>query len=274
MSKLAPTVVSTGATATEVVPKKSLFNTKKKPKNVNTNKAILPPPPPPPPQAVAPPPQEEIIGWERELEALQEYLNEQYNNDEHEDHHTHSFEIVQIAADGSCLFNAFKEQLAVTGSLGKEGRKDLRKQCLDYMVDNSNDFKPYIDDTEDNDATSFETYVKKMRRHDAWGGHLEIQALSKLLEVNVLIFQQQASVNKIEIANFPRDIAPTILLSYHMAGDQHYNAIIDRATRKPKLYTIEELEHIAKNKNEQMAKKTETEANSARNASNSNNILS
>lgn len=92
-----------------------------------------------------------------------------------------TLEIVDMNADGNCLFRALSDQL--NGDHG--GNHDqIRADICDYMEENKNDFSVFLvledDGDEGEDATDFESYVKTMRDDGVWGGHLELVAASRI----------------------------------------------------------------------------------------------
>ena len=58
------------------------------------------------------------------------------------------------------------------------------------------DFAPFVEDD-----LSFERYCSNMREDAAWGGHLELQALSLMLRRNICIHQASeiASIRRVRL---------------------------------------------------------------------------
>jgi hypothetical protein len=82
------------------------------------------------------------------------------------------------------------------------------------MRENKADFAPFVEDNED-----FDHYVKRLGQSGTWGGHLELQALSQMLQVNIKIHILGSPVW--EILNWPGN--RWIHLSYH--EESHYNSV-------------------------------------------------
>jgi HEAT repeat protein len=68
----------------------------------------------------------------------------------------------------------------------------FRQKIVKYMREHAGDVRGYIN----TDITSFETQMKEMEdpTRRAWGGQPEIVAISRLLEVNVQIYKNQAGI--------------------------------------------------------------------------------
>jgi OTU domain-containing protein 3 len=59
-----------------------------------------------------------------------------------------------------------------------------------------------------------------MRKNATWGGNIEIQAMSRMLGVNIVI--HQADAPRWEVVNWPKDHG-SIHLSYH--NGEHYGSV-------------------------------------------------
>eukprot|EP01130_Rhizamoeba_saxonica_P006347 TRINITY_DN252_c0_g1_i1.p1 TRINITY_DN252_c0_g1~~TRINITY_DN252_c0_g1_i1.p1 ORF type:complete len:176 (-),score=33.84 TRINITY_DN252_c0_g1_i1:25-552(-) len=128
--------------------------------------------------------------------------------------------INKIRSDGDCLFNAVLDQLQHIGRNDLNDQHELRVLTSDYMMQHPNDFAPFLYD-EHNDL---EEYCNKMRDTHCWGGNLELQALSKVLQVNITIYAQD-NVVEFEEENYQN----TIHLSFHKHQyvlGEHYNSVL------------------------------------------------
>lgn len=127
--------------------------------------------------------------------------------------------IRDIDGDGNCLFRSFSDQLD-----GCEIRHfDYRLQAVEYMRAHEAQFKPYVDE----DETTWEDYLKNMSKDGEWGDHMELQALSQALHINIIIHMKGAA--PFCLFNFPRRTR-TIHLSYHMGElfGEHYSSVRKR----------------------------------------------
>ena len=129
------------------------------------------------------------------------------------------FEVVNMAADGNCLFRSFA--FHVYGS--QEEHAKVRAKCYDYLESERERFCNFI-------GEDFKSYVAKMRRINEWGGHVEIVVMRELFGVNVEIYHRGASTLEPKpIGDVCKDI-PMIRLSFH--GKNHYNSVVDPKNRK------------------------------------------
>eukprot|EP00775_Hariotina_reticulata_P002160 gene2160-2478_t len=119
--------------------------------------------------------------------------------------------VKNITADGNCFFRALSDQLQGDES----GYSSLRGRVVALMKEREEDFAPFVEDDQ-----SFEAYIARMKKEGVWAGHMELQAASLLLSVNIAVYQ--AGQPRWAITNFPPG-SPQLHLSYH--DGQHYNSI-------------------------------------------------
>ena len=92
--------------------------------------------------------------------------------------------IVDMAADGNCLFRALSDQLY--RDYGK-CHDEIRSDICDYIEEFKEDFTVFLvldDDSceEGDDGKDFESYIETMRLVGVWGGHLELVAGARLYQ--------------------------------------------------------------------------------------------
>ena len=91
--------------------------------------------------------------------------------------------IVDMNADGNCLFRALSDQLY--GDYGNR-HDEVRSEVCNFMEDNEDEFKLFLvfeDDTEEEeDAKDFDHYIEVMRSDGEWGGNLELVAAARLYQ--------------------------------------------------------------------------------------------
>jgi hypothetical protein len=90
--------------------------------------------------------------------------------------------IVDMNADGNCLFRAVSDQLFWDYG---NNHDQVRADVCDFMADNEDDFAVFLvldddDADEEEDATDFESYVENMRQDGEWGGNLELVAAARI----------------------------------------------------------------------------------------------
>ena len=140
----------------------------------------------------------------------------------------YGLDITNVESDGNCLFRAVSDQLS-----GNEGLAyKLRQDCVDYLEKNIDFFKPFVD----KDEQEFEGYCRNMRKDGIWAGNLELQALSKLLKVNIRVHQLKEDGPSFDIfCNFgeKEDVKDWLQLSYHC--QEHFASVrpIGRAFDQP-----------------------------------------
>eukprot|EP00794_Sanderia_malayensis_P019247 gene19247-21175_t len=142
----------------------------------------------------------------------------------------HGLRIKEIPPDGNCLYNAIADQLA--NSESQLDWKTLRSMTASQMRDRKDEFLPFMvhaSTGEPYTSDEFYEYCEDLEGTNAWGGHLEIQALSKALKVTVEIFQANSPVLKIG-EDFSDD-SNTIRISYHRHAyglGEHYNSVVQK----------------------------------------------
>jgi OTU domain-containing protein 6 len=166
--------------------------------------------------------------------------------------------VKDIPPDGHCLYRSLEDQLnnlpdnGATSVLTSAGCEDalsflaLRQIAAEYMRENADHFKHFIGDgdlTESNgggsdDAdTAFELYCNEVENTAAWGGHVEIEALSRALKTHIQVFS--AGMTAVDVGQeFKEQGGPTLQLCYlrHAYGlGEHYNSV----KHKPKKVTFE-----------------------------------
>jgi OTU domain-containing protein 6 len=175
-----------------------------------------------------------------------------------------NLDIVEVPADGHCLFRAIAEQLnneLITPSrqyvekycYAEEEQTDeeyehifmdykiLREKCADALVLHEDTLAPFCE-YED----SFQNYVARIRSSaDAWGGHVELRALSQALNRPIIVYSASApplimngissSTTGEEEASLSTPSASAIKeplrVSYHRhyyALGEHYNCVVVR----------------------------------------------
>ena len=92
------------------------------------------------------------------------------------------YTIVEMQADGNCLFRALSDQL-----FHDYGNKhaDIRSAVCSFIDKHEDEFSVFLvldENEEDEDAKDFETYVSNMRQDGEWGGNLELVAAARLFQ--------------------------------------------------------------------------------------------
>ncbi|KAA3672261.1 OTU domain-containing protein 5, partial [Paragonimus westermani] len=120
------------------------------------------------------------------------------------------WKIVIVQADGACLFRTHQ-------IFGDEEKHDVvRKQVVDYMLQNREHFSPYV-------TEEFDHYIDRKRSATCYGNHIEIQAIAELYNRPVEIYHDSVEPINVFHAEYSKEFP--IRLSYH--GRVHYNSVVD-----------------------------------------------
>ncbi|KAK3603829.1 hypothetical protein CHS0354_042835 [Potamilus streckersoni] len=133
-------------------------------------------------------------------------------------------QIKEIASDGNCLYNAIVHQLSLKGI--EASNEGLRQQIREYMQSHEVDFMPFLT-KENGDCYSHEDFVQyceSLATTTAWGGQVEIQALSKVLKMSIEVVQAEGPL--IRIGEECEGNPLIIIYHRHMYGlGEHYNSV-------------------------------------------------
>ncbi|KAF2073312.1 hypothetical protein CYY_005365 [Polysphondylium violaceum] len=148
--------------------------------------------------------------------------------------------IKHINPDGDCLYSAIGNQLFILNIIdeakSKQYQKELRKKASDYIMENKDEFLPYIiseeeySDSPDPIADYCQDQVLTIGK---WGGHLELKALSHSLKLPITIhnaYSQDIIIGE-EFMNESK--SNSMHLSYHRHAftlGEHYNSVIPLIT--------------------------------------------
>ncbi|XP_074616114.1 deubiquitinase OTUD6B-like isoform X2 [Acropora palmata] len=134
--------------------------------------------------------------------------------------------IKEINPDGHCLYNAIADQLSRQKQ--QMEMKTLRRLAAEFMQSHEEDFLPFLTDAKTGDSFTLDQYAQyceEIMSTAAWGGHLEIQALSQALKIPIDVYQANTPMIR---TGEEYDCQP-ILLSYHHHAyslGEHYNSVI------------------------------------------------
>nr|XP_014353373.1 PREDICTED: OTU domain-containing protein 6B-like [Latimeria chalumnae] len=134
-------------------------------------------------------------------------------------------QIKQIPTDGHCMYRAIEDQLKEQGSLLTLA--ELRKQTAEYMRNHMDDFLPFLTDPDTGDLYTpdgFEKYCDDIVNTAAWGGQLELRALSHVLKIPIEVVQADAP--SIIIGEEYERKPITLVYMRHAYGlGEHYNSV-------------------------------------------------
>ncbi|MBN3279578.1 OTU6B Deubiquitinase, partial [Polyodon spathula] len=102
-------------------------------------------------------------------------------------------QIKQIPSDGHCMYRAIEDQL--TDRDCALSLSELRAQASEYMRSHADDFLPFLTDPGTGDMYTpdeFEKYCSDVAETAAWGGQLELRALTHVLKMPIEVIQAES----------------------------------------------------------------------------------
>ncbi|EOA23266.1 hypothetical protein CARUB_v10017631mg [Capsella rubella] len=142
--------------------------------------------------------------------------------------------ISEIKPDGHCLYRAVENQLANrSGGASPYSYQKLREMAASYMREHKTDFLPFfLSETESQSERSaeerFEKYCREVESTAAWGGQLELGALTHCLRKHIMVFS--GSFPDVEMGKeYKSGDGSSLMLSYHRHAfglGEHYNSVV------------------------------------------------
>ena len=148
--------------------------------------------------------------------------------------------IQEIKPDGHCLYRAVENQLLLhSNGAAQYSYQDLRQMAAKYMREHAADFLPFYlaegkADIGPDPMESFEKYCEEMESTAAWGGQLELGALTHCLKRHIVVYS--GSFPDVEMGKEYKSGSggsgagdPSIRLSFHRHAyglGEHYNSVI------------------------------------------------
>lgn len=130
-----------------------------------------------------------------------------------------------IASDGNCLYNAIRQQLQVMGRLADD-IQTMRNKTADYIMQNKDSLIFYMTNPDTGDCLNdaeFKKYCDDLRNTSAWGGQIEISALSQILQMPIEVVQATGSPT---IQGDDKFKGSNLIITYHRnmySLGEHYN---------------------------------------------------
>lgn len=139
-------------------------------------------------------------------------------------------QIKEISSDGHCMYRAVEDQLAqrsLSGVVGALSVKELRCRTAEHMRGHSDDFLPFLTNPNTGDmftTDEFEKYCNDVAHTAAWGGQLELRALTHVLQLPIDVVQSDSPNIKIGEEYNSKPI--TLVYMRHAYGlGEHYNSV-------------------------------------------------
>jgi OTU domain-containing protein 6 len=139
--------------------------------------------------------------------------------------------IVQIAADGNCLYAAVADQIkarnvALAGGAAASVAS-MRSTAADFMLAHADDYAPFLDlpDGCADANAALQRYCDTLRSSNEWGGQLELRALAAALRCVIVV--HTAGAAPLRMGDDVAD-APELHVAYHkklLSLGEHYNSV-------------------------------------------------
>ncbi|XP_077447367.1 deubiquitinase OTUD6B isoform X1 [Stigmatopora argus] len=134
--------------------------------------------------------------------------------------------IKEISSDGHCMYRAVQDQLERRDK-SEFSVKELRSRTAAHMRSHVDNFLPFLSNPDTGDiytAEDFEKYCNDVEHTAAWGGQLELQALSKVLQLPIEVLQADSPT--IIIGEEQGGEVITLIYMRHAYGlGEHYNSV-------------------------------------------------
>ncbi|XP_072530886.1 deubiquitinase OTUD6B [Salminus brasiliensis] len=134
-------------------------------------------------------------------------------------------QIKEISSDGHCMYRAVEDQLVERGRA--LGIQELRAQTAQYMRSHSSDFLPFLTNPNTGDMYTeeeFDKYCSDVAETAAWGGQLELRALTHILQLPIEVLQADSPA--IVIGEEYDKLPVTLIYMRHAYGlGEHYNSV-------------------------------------------------
>ncbi|XP_051991104.1 deubiquitinase OTUD6B [Xyrauchen texanus] len=134
-------------------------------------------------------------------------------------------QIKEISSDGHCMYRTVEDQLTERGC--SLSLKELRAQTAQYMRSHAGEFMPFLTDLNTGEmytAEEFAKYCNDIADTAAWGGQLELKALSQILQLPIEVIQAESP--SIIIGEEYGKPPITLIYMRHAYGlGEHYNSV-------------------------------------------------
>ncbi|XP_064204210.1 deubiquitinase OTUD6B [Anguilla rostrata] len=134
-------------------------------------------------------------------------------------------QIREISSDGHCMYRAVEDQLGARGHALDLAQ--LRTLTAQHMRSHADDFLPFLTNPNTGDmytAGEFEKYCSDVESTAAWGGQLELRALTQVLQMPIEVIQADSPT--IVIGEEYKSAPITLIYMHHAYGlGEHYNSV-------------------------------------------------
>ncbi|RCK65041.1 OTU domain-containing protein 2 [Candida viswanathii] len=134
-------------------------------------------------------------------------------------------ELFEIKPDGHCLFASIQDQLSTRHNKDVD-IQELRDLAGEYMLENKDDFIPFLFDEETCELRDINDYVKELKTTAMWGSDMEILALAKTFNCPISVYMAGSSELKINAEGGERELKLGYFKHSYGLGE-HYNSLRD-----------------------------------------------
>uniref|UniRef100_A0A3Q2PHH5 ubiquitinyl hydrolase 1 n=1 Tax=Fundulus heteroclitus TaxID=8078 RepID=A0A3Q2PHH5_FUNHE len=137
----------------------------------------------------------------------------------------HQLQIKEISSDGHCMYRAIEDQLAQRVKVMSV--KELRSRTAEHMRNNTDDFLPFLTNPDTGDlftADEFEKYCNDVEQTAAWGGQLELRALTRVLNLPIEVIQADSPTIRIG-EEYDGEILTLVYMRHAYGLGEHYNSV-------------------------------------------------
>ncbi|XP_038581413.1 deubiquitinase OTUD6B [Micropterus salmoides] len=137
-------------------------------------------------------------------------------------------QIKEISSDGHCMYRAIEDQLAQRSKPGLiMSVKELRSRTAEHMRSHADDFLPFLTNPNTGDmytTDEFDKYCSDVEHTAAWGGQLELRALTQVLHMPIEVIQADSSTIKIG-EEFDGESITLVYMRHAYGLGEHYNSV-------------------------------------------------
>ncbi|XP_059206829.1 deubiquitinase OTUD6B [Centropristis striata] len=137
-------------------------------------------------------------------------------------------QIKEISSDGHCMYRAIEDQLAQRSKPALiMSVKELRSRTAEHMRAHADDFLPFLTNPNTGDmytTDEFEKYCSDVEHTAAWGGQLELKALTQVLQKPIEVIQADSPTIKIG-EEFDSESITLVYMRHAYGLGEHYNSV-------------------------------------------------
>lgn len=137
-------------------------------------------------------------------------------------------QIKEIPSDGHCMYRAIEDQVAQRSKPALTlSMKELRSRTAEHMRSHADDFLPFLTNSTTGDMFTpdeFEKYCRDVEHTAAWGGQLELRALTQVLHLPIEVIQAESPTIKIG-EEYDGETITLVYMRHAYGLGEHYNSV-------------------------------------------------